>query len=339
VKFYETYKIGPRGCGAVGTCGGRGTRRITDVQRGTQNKKGAESIVIRSDCVGDLAQVFMMLAYLAIGLISIIVPTYAISVSYLARETAKTFELIEKRREELQEKLEEFKLKLKKSPETEDLKKEIKNYEEKIEELKTNLSFLSVRGAVGYPLLFFLVALTFAILGVYSFPTPESSGMVITIVFMSFGLACVGRTLRGVERAALRIPSPKFEVGFKSGATIEKFKTGEQREVPFKITNVGEELAENTRLTLLFPPDFNVIKSRDYEIIKQTDAPYSEYNSVDFYVSPPVYVYVDDSYDFEVSIKMPEKTGRYIIPIQIHARNMRKSEHQLTIEVISKSGS
>lgn len=278
-------------------------------------------------------QVFTILAFLAIGLISITVPTYAISVSHLARETTKTSEIIKKRQEE-------FKSKLKESPETGELKKEIKEYEMRIAELKTNLLYLSVRGAVGYPVSFFLVALTLSILGINFHATPDvNSYLVLAILFIFFGLVYLGRTLIGVERAALRLPSPKLEVEFESGGTVEKFKAGEQKEMLFNIKNTGEEFAENVRVVVFFPPDFDVIKKGDYGITKQTGkTTYPDYNAVIFYILPSAYIYVDDEIRFQVSLKMPERIGRYVIPIEINARNMRISKHELTIEIVSKSG-
>lgn len=284
--------------------------------------------------MSELVQVFTILAFLAIGLISITVPTYAISVSHLARETAKTSEIIKKRQEEFKSKLN----KLKEPPETKELKKEIKEYEVRIDKLKTNLSYLSAKGAVGYPVSFFLIALTFSILGIYLHDAPDVGVyLFFAICFIILGLLSLGRTLVGVERAALRLPSPKFEVEFESGATVEKLKAGEEKEIGFIIKNTGEELAENVRVDLLFSPDFNVIKKVSYSIFKQTTAPYSDYNAV--IISPPECVYVDDEGTFRVSLKMPERTGRYVIPIEINARNMRKSKHQLTIEIVGKSGS
>jgi hypothetical protein len=289
--------------------------------------------------LGEFVQAFILLAYLTIGLISITVPIYAISVSFLARETAKTSEIIKRRQEELQEKLEGFKLKLKESPETEDLKKEIKNYDERIEEIETNLSYLSARGAVGYPISFFLAALIFAILGIYSNPASENGVMVLTGLFIFFGLVCLGRALVGVERAALRIPSPEFHVEFESGATVEKLVVGEQKEILLTIGNIGEDLAETLRVIVFFPPDFDVIERENYNIFKQTGhAIYLNYNAVYYYYPLPC-IYAGDLSVIRISLIAPRRTGKYEIPVHIDARNMRKSEHRLVIEVVGENRS
>lgn len=284
--------------------------------------------------MSELVQVFTILAFLAIGLISITVPTYAISVSHLARETAKTSEIIKKRQEEFKSKLN----KLKESPETGELKKEIMGYETRIADLKTNLNYLSAKGAVGYPVSFFLLALVPSILGIY-YHTSQNVGwyLVFAISFIILGLLSLGRTLRGVERAALRLPSPKFEVEFKSGTTVEKFKAGEQKEMVFGLTNIGEDLAENVRLVILFPPDFEVIKKEGILVKKSSDPHYQGYGAVFDYLPPPACIFVDDTIIFNISLKMPKRAGTYVIPVEVAARNMIKSEHKLTIEIVGKS--
>ena len=45
-----------------------------------------------------IAQIFILIAYLAIALMSVTVPTYAIAISYLARETSRSVEDMKKRR-------------------------------------------------------------------------------------------------------------------------------------------------------------------------------------------------------------------------------------------------
>ena len=93
-------------------------------------------------------QILLLLAYLAIGLMSITIPTYAISVSYLARETLRTIKDMEKRRRDLSEKLEELKKKLEQKPGVKELKSEIRAYEEEEKQLKDRLECLSAKGAV-----------------------------------------------------------------------------------------------------------------------------------------------------------------------------------------------
>jgi len=291
---------------------------------------------MRGDCVGDIAQVFIILAYLAIALISVTVPTYAISVSYIGREAARTSEIIKKRREELKDKLAE--LTSKESPKTKELKGEIKRYEERIEEAKANLSFLSVKGAVGYPLLLFSLALTFSVLGT-CIPVSQNTEMFLLfgIIFVGLGLACLGRTLISVERVALNPPSPKFEIEFESGTTVEKIGVGKRKEISLIFTNVGEDLAENVRLIMFFPPEFDVIEKKSYDIFKQTgDVRYPNYNAVHYDLFLPACVYVNDAPMFEVSLIAPRRARKYEIPVYIDARNMGRSEHRLVIEVVEE---
>lgn len=289
--------------------------------------------------IGDFLQIFNLLAFLAIGLISITVPTYAISVSYLARETITAQEIMKRRREELQKKLEEYKSRLAASPDTKELKDGIKNYERQIKEIKTNLFDLYARSAVWRPIFFFLVALIFSAIGSYDSTSSDAGAILyMAVVSISFGLVSLGRSLRGIERAALRETVPKFEVKFGSGVTSEKFKVREQKLLSFSIKNIGEELAENVRLMIFFPPNFLIKKGYYDNIVTQGDeADYPKYKAVFFFLTPPYYIYADDVFYFHVLLRMPEQTGKYEIPIEISARNMKKSDHRLTIEVVNKS--
>lgn len=118
----------------------------------------------------EMLQILLLIAYLAIGLMSITVPTYAISVSYLARETSKSMEEMRKRRKDLSEKLDELKKRLEIELGVESIKQEIEKYEMEEKELKNRLTCLSAKGAVGYPFLFFVFALVLAAYGIHILP-------------------------------------------------------------------------------------------------------------------------------------------------------------------------
>lgn len=60
----------------------------------------------------DLTAVLQFLAFLAIGLISVTVPTYAISITYLGHETEVTLKELRRRREVFSKKLEEMRNRL-----------------------------------------------------------------------------------------------------------------------------------------------------------------------------------------------------------------------------------
>jgi hypothetical protein len=98
---------------------------------------------------------------------SITVPTYAIAVTYLARETSESRKDLQKRRKELAKKLEELKKRLEDEAGVASISAEIKKYEKEDETLKDRQLYLSAKGAVGYPFASFLLALAVAAYGYY----------------------------------------------------------------------------------------------------------------------------------------------------------------------------
>lgn len=282
----------------------------------------------------EILQILLLLAYLAIGLVSITVPTYAISVSYLARETLKTLEDMRKRREDLSEKLDGLRKRLKEEPGVEGIKEEIKKFEEEEAGLKDRLGCLSAKGAVGYPLVGFTLGLVCAAYGIYIFPENASLLILASIVCIAYGLYRLAKSLLAVEKAALRPEEellPRFRVAFASGSLIERFNAGEQREVEFAITNY-EEIAEDVDVMFFFPPEFELMKKAEYRVFKQLPlSRYQGYNTAEWTL--PL-IHIDVSMTVIVSVKAPAKAGRYQIPVCIRARKIGKTDYQLSIEVV-----
>jgi len=47
-------------------------------------------------------------------------------------------------------------------------------------------------------------------------------------------------------------------------------------------------------------------------------------------------IHVDKFWGYRIdNIIMPEKTGKYDVPIRVHERNIGVSEHKLTFEIVS----
>jgi len=283
-----------------------------------------------------MTQIFTLIAYLAIALMSVTVPTYAIAISYLAPETSKSMEDMKKRREDLAEKLEKLRKELKEKPGVEAIEGEITKYREEEAKLKSRLEYLSAKGAFGYPFISFMLALIFAAYNIYANEVNLFYSF-LSIVTMGAGIYHLGRTMVAIERAALRPEEeflPAFRVAFISGATVERFKPGEQEEVALVVTNYGKEMAENANIGFLFPPRFEILPKPEYSIFKQT-APgvdYPGYSGAFFDV--PVF-HMDMSGTLKILVKMPDKPASYDIPVCIRAKRMGKSEHRLKFEIAS----
>ena len=283
----------------------------------------------------EILQILLLLAYVAIGLMSITVPTYAISVSYLARETLKTLEDMRKRRRDLSEKLDELRKKLEEEPGVEGIKEEIEKFEEEEAELEDRLECLSAKGAVGYPFGAFALGLVCAAYGIYIFPENTSLPILASIISIAYGLYRLSKSLYAVEQAALRPEEkllPTFRVDFESGATVEKYKLGEEKKVGFHVHNYGKEMAEDLDIMIFFPPVFELLKMRGYGIAKQgPKTRYPNYNAAEFDFK---LIHVAFEMPLTVHVKMPQKPDIYKIPVAIRARKIGISDHQLTIEIV-----
>ena len=281
-----------------------------------------------------MEEILLLLAYLAIGLMSITVPTYAISVSYLARETAKTLEEMRKRRNDLGEKLSELKEKLKKEPGVEGIKEEIKKFEEEEAQLKDRLECLSVKGAVGFPFGAFALGLVFAASGIYASEN-VSLYVLASIGSVAYGLYRLGKSLLAVEQAALRPEEellPLFRIAFESGATIERYQVGEEKKAELRFVNLGKEIAEDVNLMIFFPPEFSLLTYPGYRIIKQRPrTEYPNHTAAQF-----TFKLIHSGFDIAlcVKLKMPQTPDTYVIPVAVRARRIGVTEHKLTIEVV-----
>lgn len=278
-------------------------------------------------------QTFLLVAYLAIALLSMTIAIYTISVSYLGRETRRAKWLIEKRKKKLSRELKE----LRKEIDVTEIKQKINEYSNEESMLGRKLFFLSFGGAVSIPSFCFLGALLFAMIGLH-YPVEDSLYLPLgmSIFLMGGGLAYLLVTLKVVEWAASRIPLPKFEVLFESGLTKETFHRKEAKELGFWVKNLGESMAEDLDIFVFFPPQFGPPETMidGARIRKQSEiGDYANYYAV---IIPHEKIHVD-AYLLVKSIGfvMPKKNGTYIVPIRIHERNIGVSEHKLTFEILS----
>jgi len=114
---------------------------------------------------------------------------------------------------------------------------------------------------------------------------------------------------------------------------LETFKIGEQKDVRFIVRNYGKDAAEEPQIMYHFPPEFSVLPKSTYAIVKQTlRSRYPEYNTAIFRMK---LFHVDISKPFSVLVNMPDKTGKYDIPISIRARRIGRSDHKVTVQITS----
>ena len=142
-----------------------------------------------------ILQILLILAYLAIGLISLTFPIFALCVTYLRQEKSETEKELKKRRENLLKKIAEL------TDESDDAKDEpVSAIEERIANAKTELKgielkvgFLTAKGAVLIPICILLTALFVAATDIWLYYENASLESIlimlgISVAFMSWGV-------------------------------------------------------------------------------------------------------------------------------------------------------
>lgn len=287
--------------------------------------------------IESIFQTFILLGTFDIILISVSIANYAISASYLGRETRLTRGRMEKRKEKLKGIIKELQAK---GLPIEELKKETKKAEDYIGALGHRLFLLSWLGAVILPSIFFIGSLVSVVIGMNSdiFLTNSQTqnatvnGLMSTsISSLGLGFLCLMIVIGVIDSAARKIPIPEFEVYFEKGKKVLKLKRNERRTIELSVHNKGEDVGENLHIFVNFPPAFNVNEGY-YIVAKQTfETEYPDYNAVIFKVE---LTHIDTTTLLYIDLTPPDEKRTYEIPIHIYERKMGLSKHQLSIEVV-----
>ena len=265
---------------------------------------------------------------------SITIPTYAICVSFLGRESKRTLFELDRRREDLERKTKELSSKVGTDPGLASLKAEIKEYEKDIANIRGKLGNLSAWGAFALPFACFTVALFMA---GYGFAVYEGviSGAALgwglfSVSFSAIGMIFLVRSLYEVNRAVLRPESlSSFRVSFDSGSTVKEFPVSQPGTVDVLIHNFGREMAENVMVELFIPPEFQVLPGL-YSMGVQPPYP-----SMNYPGTTGVTQVFDDMHEDTVNILplnivMPPMPGKYPVHVNLWERRLGKSSHDLT---------
>lgn len=280
-------------------------------------------------------QTFLLLAYFDIALISITIANYAVSASYLGRETRLSRRRMERKKQQLLENLR----KLKKEAQIKDVKKELKESEAEEKRLGVRIFLLSWLGAVILPSVFFIWSFACAVIGMNSeillSNDPQflqQQVMIFSIGTMSIGLMVLLFVVRTIDSAAKRIPVPEFEVSFDKGYRKVKRKSKEKKKIMLRIRNKGEDIAEHMHIFFCFPSSFELHEQIGYTIFEQgleTDTP--GHNAAIFHTD---LIHIDTTSYYPILVTFPEKKGDYDIPIRIYERKTGKHKDELNIEIV-----
>lgn len=280
-------------------------------------------------------QTLLLLAYFNIALISVAIANFAVSASFLGRETQLSRRRMESKRAKLVEKLS----KLKKEVELKEVEKQVKETKDERRRLSIRLFLLSWLGAVVLPSIFFGFSFICAVIGMNSEILPTNISQFVkqqTIIFsigaMGIGLMVLLFVIRTIDSAAREIPLPEFKVYFENGLRTIKCKKKEEKDNLLHVENTGDVVAEDLLVFFLFPPEF-VINERKfkYEVYKQS--PDSDHPSYTAAIVRPHNIHIGTTFVSEISIIMPEKEDVYDVFVEIYEKKMGVFKEKLSIEV------
>ena len=282
-----------------------------------------------------ILQVLLILAYLAIGLVAITFPIYAICVAFLPQEKWESEKEREKRIEKLRGKISELTAELKGEQHDRgrvtQLKEQLGRYESELKGTEMKDYYLTARGAVGQPVIYLALALLSVGLGIFSFELEVLEGVITFGFFSVLGSAMailrLYKTISAVEYAALRpARTVSFNIEFREGTTRKELKRGKNGEFNLRAWT-DEQDVENFSLWAQFPPELEIpVKSGpNFDIIK-----YPEHTQV---VIEQAFLPRTAMIGFRLT-PAPKKTGKYSIPVKVHGKGIYEVQKELTIEVV-----
>ena len=291
--------------------------------------------------IESIFQTFVLLATFDTILISVSIAIYAVSASYLGRETRLTRGRMEKRKQKLSQRVTELQAK---GLSIEDLKNEIDEAENDMTVLGRRSFLLSWIGAVIVPSIFFIASLIIAILGMNTEVLQtelqaqdmfERQSLTYSASLLGFGFLFLMLVINAIDSTAKKFPVPEIEVYFENETkTIESKRS---TEVSFNICvrNKGENTAIDLDVLVLFPPTFKPQPSEygKYELVKQ-----ARVKGIDFpdYTSAIIHrhsLHVETVMTEAVKSITPDEPKIYEIPVYIYERKTGLTKDKLTIQV------
>ena len=282
-------------------------------------------------------EVLQILMYLAIGLMSVTFPIYAICVTYLRQEKWETKKERKKRIEKLRTRISELTTELEGKEQDRErvtqLREQIEKYEIELKGTELGVQYLTAKGAVGIPVQYLAIALTAAGVGIYSFyedlwlVVPICG--VISIVFSTFTVFSLYKTISAVEYAALRpARTVEFTVGFiPSWETIKQIKLGEHSKLRI-FAKAIEANIEDFMVYMEIPSEIKTgIESVSENVVISK---YLNYTMARCYTK-----FLPKNRGAGITFDVvPKKTGEYTIPVKVYGKGIYEYKKELTLNVV-----
>lgn len=277
-----------------------------------------------------ILQILLLLAYSGIGLISVTIAVYAISISYLGRKTAVVISKKKEREKQLRANVRSINTKYQDSQLIQSLMDEVNTYRQEQKKLQNDLNWLSLKRAVILPSVLFFISLFLSALGIIELATPEFFAS-LSLVTIIVGFLVLVKSLSIIEKTALEIPRPEYEVFFDD--TDNKTKLIDiKKPTGLKITvhNIGNKASENFLLVINFDKELDVLKTplifTELDKIREVHARCARGFSL-----LQQNLNIDGFYTFPSFQIQADKKGKYKMYIVIKDNYGSKSEFELTI--------
>lgn len=284
-------------------------------------------------------QILLILAYLAIGLIAVTFPIYAICVTFLPQEKWESEKERKKRIESLKEHISKLAKDLSGKPKDSERFKEIQTRIEQHASEKESLEYLTAKGAVRKPVILLALALVAAIVGIqflYSGYMELELAMICGMFSGVFSAGAVYRlykTISSVEYAALRpARTIEFQIRFLSGEKSEVIKLKKKAKLEITV-GTREESLEEVEVSVFIPPEIEVketLTERTRCIMQPDEMRFPNYSLVWREVG---FLHMG-TYDATAIDVLPKKIGKYEIPVAVCAKGIYEYHASLTLNVV-----
>jgi hypothetical protein len=287
-------------------------------------------------------QTFFLLASFNIALIAVAIANFAVSASYLGRETRLTRSRMERRKLKLTDKLKDLQEKDKQT-QISDLEQEIKQAKKDVAELSNRLFLLSWSGAVILPSFCFGVSFIFSVLGmnvgilvsnVEIQNALRTWSIMLSSLSLVLGFLLLLAVINVIDSAARNIPLPKLVASFRNDEETIKVKRNKETTIIIEVGNEGEAIAEDAWMYVNFPPSFKILNiphgEWTIETMNEKDL-YPTYNCVRIILGD---IHVDSTDVVRIILRTPDEKKAFEIPVGMRDKTMiDRLDFKLTIEV------
>lgn len=280
-------------------------------------------------------QVLLILAFLAIGLISITFPIYAISVNFLPQQKWESEKERKKRMDELKAKISELTAQLggQDSDTETKMREQLDKYEAEKKGTELRYQYLTAKGAVGIPVVTLVLALLFAVFGIYGFYKDSREGAislgVLSAISSVGALYRLYKTISAIEYGALK-PERTVEFGIGFGLKNEKrisIQLGNTAKT-LLVIETPESDVNNLYILVTFPAELVMGKANPPPSINVT-----EYEDCTVFRKTVDYLPKGRGTGFRFSIT-PKKEGEYTVKVLVCGKGIYEYHEDLKIEVV-----